>query len=84
VQANIFITDKKQVQIADLGLAMVVEEAGIDMTATSSNAGTSFWMSPQRLSKPGHKRNMADDVWAYSLLSYLVNAKCLTFCATAC
>jgi serine/threonine protein kinase len=68
------MTDDGHAQLADLGLAIVSEGTGADMTATSTNAGTAPWMSPQRVLIPNHRRNMPDDVYAYGCLIYLVQS----------
>jgi serine/threonine protein kinase len=68
------MTDDGHAQLADLGLAIVSEGTGADMTATSTNAGSAVWMSPQRIVIPNHRRNMPDDVYAYGCLIYLVQS----------
>jgi serine/threonine protein kinase len=42
------------------------------MTATSTNAGSCAWMSPERANEEGHERNEAGDVYAYGCLAYTV------------
>jgi serine/threonine protein kinase len=71
---NILIRDDKHSQLADFGLAIVEEDAGARMTATSTNAGSISWMSPERFSESGHRRDATDDVYAYGCLMYTASS----------
>jgi serine/threonine protein kinase len=72
---NILITDNGHPQLAGFGLSIIGSEDLDDMTATLTEAaGTTGWMSPQRMLGDKHRLNAADDVYAYGCLVYFVRS----------
>jgi serine/threonine protein kinase len=71
---NILITDDGHPQLADFGLSIMSEGTEAHMTATLTDAGTSAWMSPQRIEGHQRRRSTADDVYAYGCLAYFVRS----------
>jgi hypothetical protein len=71
---NILIDDERRVQLADFGLVTVGDVTNGRMTTTANGHGSGTWMSPDRIEKTNHRRNTADDVYAFACLGYYVRS----------
>jgi serine/threonine protein kinase len=63
----VLVNVEGHVQISDFGQAIVVG----NMTATSTGAGTKYFMSPERFAQ--EQRMPSDDVFAFAGIAYVVS-----------
>ncbi len=63
--ANILVTDKKQLKIADFGFAIKVIDA---QKSSKYNVGSPLYMAPESLKK--NEYSLKTDIWALGIIYY--------------
>ncbi len=79
--ANVFLSEGSEdlfVKVVDFGIARLVTDGGLDLTATTALLGTPYYMSPEQFVDPRGIDARAD-LWSVAVVAYACLTGCLPF-----